>query len=197
MLVDNLMPIYDFTEVHSIIIKSSPSNVFKAIKLVSPSEMSIIFRLLFAIRSIPEKISGNRGMKFTGKKALLDQLFELGFTDLKEEKDKEVVFGTIMPVEMMKFGKTPEDLWPKIKSAAEFVDFNKSGYIMSVANLFIEDNGSGIKLTTETRTKALDEESRKVFARYWFVIRPGSALVRRLWLRAIRRRAEKAPTSSL
>jgi hypothetical protein len=45
------------------------------------------------------------------------------------------------------------------------------------------------KLTTETRVRCTDERSRRAFARYWYVIRPFSGLVRRSWLRAARRRA--------
>ena len=44
---------------------------------------------------------------------------------------------------------------------------------------------------TETRVWASDNESARKFARYWWTIRLGSGLIRRMWLRAIRRRAEK------
>jgi hypothetical protein len=35
-----------------------------------------------------------------------------------------------------------------------------------------------------------DRAYRRVFAAYWRVIYPGSALIRRMWLRAVKRRAE-------
>jgi hypothetical protein len=47
-------------------------------------------------------------------------------------------------------------------------------------------------LTTETRIYATDASSRRAFARYWRVIYPGSSLIRRMWLRAIKKRAEAA-----
>jgi hypothetical protein len=37
----------------------------------------------------------------------------------------------------------------------------------------------------------LDAAARRAFAHYWLVVRPGSGAVRRSWLRAIRRRAER------
>jgi hypothetical protein len=46
-------------------------------------------------------------------------------------------------------------------------------------------------LTTETRVYATDPAARRRFARYWRVIYPGSSLIRRMWLRAIRKRAER------
>jgi hypothetical protein len=39
---------------------------------------------------------------------------------------------------------------------------------------------------------ATDPASCRRFAVYWRVIYPGSALIRRMWLRAIRLRAERA-----
>ncbi|MCA1563325.1 MAG: hypothetical protein LC804_24755 [Acidobacteria bacterium] len=44
-------------------------------------------------------------------------------------------------------------------------------------------------LSTETRIWATDESARRRFGMYWRVIYPGSALIRRMWLRAIRKRA--------
>ena len=49
----------------------------------------------------------------------------------------------------------------------------------------------GTVLTTETRIKATDDPARRTFGRYWRVVIPGSAAIRRAWLRAIRRRAEQ------
>ena len=57
-------------------------------------------------------------------------------------------------------------------------------------NLRIEDAGpAACTLTTETRVYATDASTRRRFALYWRVIYPGSALIRRMWLRAIAHRA--------
>lgn len=59
-------------------------------------------------------------------------------------------------------------------------------------NFFMEDAGGGwTRLTTETRVHATDLKSRRRFAAYWRTIYPGSALIRVMWLRAIKARAEK------
>jgi hypothetical protein len=50
----------------------------------------------------------------------------------------------------------------------------------------------GETLSTETRVWAADPPARRRFRLYWLAIRPFSGLIRRLWLRAIKRRAESA-----
>jgi len=44
-------------------------------------------------------------------------------------------------------------------------------------------------LTTETRVRATDPRSRRLFGLYRLFIRGGSGLIRHVWLRAILRRA--------
>jgi len=48
-------------------------------------------------------------------------------------------------------------------------------------------------LTTETRVYAVGFHTLHAVAAYWRMIRPGSALIRRMWLRAIKARSESAP----
>ena len=43
---------------------------------------------------------------------------------------------------------------------------------------------------TETRIQATDAASERKFGLYWLFAQPGSALIRRVWLRAVRKRAE-------
>jgi hypothetical protein len=46
----------------------------------------------------------------------------------------------------------------------------------------------GERLTTETRVEAVDASARRSFLRYWRVVGPFSALIRRRWLAQIARR---------
>jgi hypothetical protein len=50
-------------------------------------------------------------------------------------------------------------------------------------------NGDGL-VTTETRVFSQTDAARRRFAIYWRFIRPGSGIIRRSWLEAIKRRAE-------
>ena len=55
--------------------------------------------------------------------------------------------------------------------------------------------GDGL-VTTETRVYAATDAARRGFAIYWRFIRPGSGIIRRSWLEAIKRRAEAKGTGS-
>ena len=73
----------------------------------------------------------------------------------------------------------------------QFKELVAPGVAKAAMNFRIEDAGDGAWLvSTETRVHATDTSARRAFARYWTVIRPGSGFIRRMWLRAIKRRAE-------
>jgi hypothetical protein len=58
-------------------------------------------------------------------------------------------------------------------------------------NFRIEDgDATHCSLTTETRVYTAGPQVLHGFATYWRMIYPGSALIRRMWLRAIKQRAE-------
>ena len=70
----------------------------------------------------------------------------------------------------------------------------RRGFALAAINFRLEDVGNGeTLLTTETRVYATDASTRKKVGAYWRVIYPGSALIRVMWLRAIRDRAEQMP----
>ena len=77
---------------------------------------------------------------------------------------------------------TPGEKW-----AGDFATLDRPGYAKLAIDWRLED---GV-LSTETRVVLTDEESRRAFRRYWLVIRPWSGLIRRVWLRAIARRAQR------
>ncbi len=65
-----------------------------------------------------------------------------------------------------------------------------AGQVLAAMNFVVAPDGSGGSLlSTETRVCAGDEGARRRFKLYWRMIYPGSALIRRMWLDAIRRRA--------
>lgn len=56
--------------------------------------------------------------------------------------------------------------------------------------LVTPDEHGGSNIATETRVFANSDSARRRFAIYWRIIHPGSDIIRRMWLRAIKRRAE-------
>jgi hypothetical protein len=80
---------------------------------------------------------------------------------------------------------------PKFNQHVEFRALHEPGFALAAMNFALEDDGPGAcRVTTETRVHATDARSRRLFATYWRTIYPGSALIRRTWLRAVRLRAE-------
>ena len=59
-------------------------------------------------------------------------------------------------------------------------------------NFLVTPAGPGNStISTETRVYADDAAAIHRFAIYWRLIHPGSDIIRRMWLRAIKERAEK------
>ena len=83
-----------------------------------------------------------------------------------------------------------------LRSPEEFLTFTEPGFAKAVVGFRLDPRGSGILLTTETRFVATDEATHRLMSRYWRIIRPGSNLIRTEWLRAIRRRALRAPEAT-
>jgi hypothetical protein len=78
-----------------------------------------------------------------------------------------------------------------IRAGVDFVHFTEPGYAKMAVDLRALPDGDGARLETETRVFLTDASSRRRFGAYWLVVRPFSALTRRLWLRAAKRRAER------
>jgi hypothetical protein len=75
--------------------------------------------------------------------------------------------------------------------AAAWAGFAEPGHVRMALAFRSEPSGGGARLATETRIAATDAESLRAFRRYWLIVGPFSALIRRLWLAAARRSAER------
>ena len=177
MKLDELLPRYDFHEVHATRITAPPPEALATVKAATPAEMPLV-RLLFALRSLPALVARRGGLPADPRRPLLEQMVEFGFVPLADEPD-EVVLGYLGQPWKLTGGAMP-----RLRSAAEWSAFGEPGYVKAAMNF----RADGTMLTTETRIHATDAGSRRRFGRYWRLIRPGSGLVRRSWLRAARAR---------
>jgi len=184
--LDQLAPVYQFNEVHSIQVAASREQVYRAIKDVTADEIRL-FRILTWIRRggrpSPESI-----LNVPEHMPILEVATRTGFLLLAEEPNHEIVVGTGVA--------TPPGFQPKRRpTPEEFKAVRQPGFALATMNFLVEDAGPGVStVTTETRVYATDPSTRRRFAVYWRVIYPGSALIRRMWLQAVKRRAE-APGS--
>jgi len=192
MLLDDILPAYDFTEVHSIQIKATPEVAFRALNEITMAEISPIMGWLFFLRTLPERAVGRNGSTLSRQGPLMSSMLKNGFTKLAEQTSSEIVFGTIVPSAIGRVWQKSSGMKPEVRNAAEFLAFKQPDYLIVVANYFIKeaDSPGYVIVSTESRTRALSTRARAGFAAYWRIIRPFSGLIRRLMLRGIKRRAE-------
>jgi len=180
MLINEYLSDYHFSEKHIIKVNASKDVIFKAIIDLPPNEISFLFKLLFFIRSIPPKILGRPYIGFCPNNPLLRQLEEKGFKVL-ETNEQEIVLGVIG-----RFGQLKRR---EIYRIDDFKKFNEKGSGKVVTNFYLAKNEDEVLLSTETRIYLSDKKSKRRFAMYWMIVYSGSALIRRMWLKAIKKRA--------
>jgi len=184
--LDEFVPAYQFHEYHSTRIAAGKAQVYHAIKSVTPDEI-FLFRTLIWIRRFgrpgPESI-----LNPTKDRPLLDIATKTTFLLLAEEPEKEIVVGTLVGAPR---GWRPQT--GKRPTPEDFKALHDPGFALAAMNFRIEETGPNeCMVTTETRVYATDDAARRRFAAYWRVIYPGSALIRRMWLRAIKKRASSS-----
>ncbi|HET8891859.1 MAG TPA: hypothetical protein VFQ41_23375 [Candidatus Angelobacter sp.] len=185
--LDQFVPAYQFNEFHSVRIAAPKEKIYTALRQVTADEI-LLFHTLVWLRRLgrpgPQSI-----LNPPPNMPLLDVATKTTFILLAEEPNREIAFGTLVAAPRgwrARGERTPEAFKALLAS-------QQPGFVLAAMNFRLEDcDGAGpcALLTTETRIYATDARSRRDFARYWRVIYPGSALIRRMWLRAIKKRAE-------
>ena len=191
MLLDEFMPLYQFSENHSIVIKTkSNSNVLSVIKDITPAEIPFMFELLW-LHALPSRLFSTKkksDLEIVRKKPFFEQYLNSGFILLAEDENQELVLGRIA-----QFWKLINDSIPRIDNTKEFLAFNNPSYAKAAMNFYVHHNHADdedVKFSTETRIYVHDQIARKKFARYWLVIHSFSAFNRKMLLRAVKRRLE-------
>ena len=122
-----------------------------------------------------------------GSGPIVDRFLRSGWVVLAEEPGRALVTGLIARFwEPVPGGPAP------VRDAAEFAAFREPGFAKAVTSFEVFPDDSGSRLVTETRVEGTDARARRLFALYWLLIRPGSGLIRRSLLRAVRRRCSAA-----
>ncbi|MBI3998715.1 MAG: hypothetical protein HY355_06745 [Armatimonadetes bacterium] len=191
MLLDTFLPDYHFREVHAMRVRASPSRLFRAVRDVTPADVPLASALLW-VRALPARLAGRGRPGLARRRPIIEQALRGGFVLLAEEPDRELVLGTIG-----QFWKVLGTEPPSVTTPAEFLAFDRPDYARAAINFSVEEScGGSTIIRTETRVAVADPVARRKFAAYWPVIYPGSALIRRMWLGAIKRRAERATPGS-
>jgi hypothetical protein len=171
-LIDEVMPDYDRREVHRRAADAPPDAVWAAVHDVTGAELKLM-RLLMGIRTL------GRNRRGGSDRTVLEGFKGMGFRPVAEAPGEELVIAGI--------GRfwTPSGGLQRVESGEQFAAFSEPGYAKVAFNFRL---GDGV-LSTETRIAGTDAHASRRFGLYWLLVRPGSGLIRREWLRAIALRA--------
>ena len=151
---------YEIRERHERRVPADPETAVAA-ALGIPVAPDAIVRALFRLRGLPRGGSVQRALR------------AMGFAPLREEPSCVVFGGAARP-------------WSPRSRAGAF-ERAGAGQVRIVASVEATAVEGGSLLATETRVAAVDAAARRAFRRYWLVVGPFSALVRRRWLAAAER----------
>jgi hypothetical protein len=179
-LIDKFAPAWHFREVHRIAVLAPPEAALRAIREVTAREIRG-FRLLTWLRRVGRKTSEGI-LAPPPDQPILDVALRSGFL-LLGESPREIVIGRTVVA--------PRGTAPPV-TPDEFRTITAPGCAKAVMNFRIDTAALAMCVVhTETRVWATDPRTQRNFGFYWWTIRLGSGLIRRMWLRAVRRRAEK------
>ena len=154
------LPRYDVRSVFAIDVDAPPEQALAAALAVTPGEAPLL-RALFALR----------GLRTPTAAPVWDAMARV-FTPLDATTHTAVA-------QPWRVARGP-------RRGTDFAAFDEPGWAKLAMDWRAEDG----RLVTETRVLLTDDRARRAFRRYWLVVRPFSALVRRSWLKAAKRRAE-------
>lgn len=180
--LDRWLPTYRHTEIHETTVAAPLEVVRRAVREVTGREIGLA-RILFAIRSVPARLLRQPAPPRELQRRVVDAAIAGGFILLSDEPDA-LVLGVV--------GRFWQATGSVVRFAdpKEFLAFETEGYAKGAMDFTLRDLGDGrVHVRTETRVLPLGPRATRRFGLYWFFVHPGSALLRRTWLRAIRKRA--------
>lgn len=185
--IDKFLPEYSFNELHTVRIKATTDEIKKVLHETGVKDIPAV-HFLMRIRGIADEnvdMSDRASKSNSGTDTFATPDFN--FFILSDEE-----FLTFMILKSSVLTKTKTAPPPEVNSPKEFLDFDKPGYVKVAMNFKFEKVSDGTLLSTETRVHGSGRGDGQRFARYWRIIYPGSAIIRRVWLDTIRRKAEAA-----
>jgi hypothetical protein len=167
--VADVIPTWHKRERHRISTTLPPEALLDAVETLTWGEVRI-FRMLMSARF-------RYGDRFPAREPVLGWFHDSGFV-LMSRTPTELTLASVQA--------TRGDGDPVLLTTSRDVRaFSEPGHLKLALEFRIEPG----RLVTETRVEATDAATRRLFAIYWAAIRAFSGLIRREWLRAVRRHA--------
>ncbi|HMA95095.1 MAG TPA: hypothetical protein VKP30_20530 [Polyangiaceae bacterium] len=182
--IDDFLPQFSWVEYHEARTQASLERVLESLHHVTIEDMPGV-PLLLGLRALA---GGKLSPPMADPEPLLDSMVQpgSGFLVLDASDAKELVYGIVG----RPWTNQPP---PPVNTPEEFRALDAPGQIRVAFSFRVEREPAGtIKLSTETRILGNDREAQRSFDRYWRLIYPGSAIIRRVMLDAIIARAERS-----
>lgn len=201
MLIDEVLPDFDTTIIEHIVIDAPCDVVHEAardmdfLQVHSPIVDTVMF-----VRGLPERVGRRLGRSARPGPPPAMRLADFfddagdpdaleGWVGVGEVPGRELVFGAIGKVWQ------PDIEWRSV-AADEFGEFSEPGYAKIAAGFSVRDYGSGRTLLSyEARTVGTGTTARRMFLRYWWLVRPFVRLVMRAAVATVKDLAESRETA--
>jgi hypothetical protein len=185
--IDKLLPDYTSKEYHEVIVNASVEAAKQTLQSTGVSDIPVV-HLLLKIRGIAdEKDMSNAA---ANNRACSDTFSTPDFNFFVVNPN-ELITVMILQASMITNGSKKIPAPPEITKLEQFSAFNQPGYVKVAVNFrFVNrDNGQTL-MSTETRNWPVTKKDARTFGIYWRIIYPGSAMIRRIWLDVINKKAQ-------
>jgi hypothetical protein len=179
--LDDVVPMADHVTRQSRVIDAPPDVVWEELHRLQLTSLPVSL-LLSGVRALPVLLAG-RGRRRGGRDRTYLDVVPIPI--LASEPPSHVLFGGPLQAWRLFGGKKPPVL-----DAAELREWSRPGWVKVGIEFRLTPALGGTRLTCETRVVATDPSTRRRFARYWLVVRPGSSAIRWELLTAVAMRAE-------
>ncbi len=187
LLLDRVLPGYDLAVAHAHVFRVPPAECFRAASEVDLFRAPLV-RALLDLRGLPQHLAGTlrgRGRAATPRASRatfrLKDMVGLGWTLLGETPGSEMVLGQVSRPWTAVATSTGSPM-----TLERFVNFYQPGFAKIATSLRVDPYGNrSCILTMETRVAVTDDASRQRFRRYWLLVGPFSALIRRTTMRRL------------
>lgn len=185
--IDGLLPDYAFNEFHEVCINASIEKVKQVLKVTGVKDIPVA-HLLMKIRGIADE-DVDLSDRASNNQVGAETISTPDFNFFVVSPDEWITVMILKSVIISNNADKPAP--PEISTLEQFKVFNEPGYVKVAVNFrFIGKGNDETILTTETRNNGITLKDSRVFGFYWRIIYPGSAIIRRVWLDTIKKRAQ-------
>ena len=181
MTLDDVVPHPQYRMCHARSISAPPTAVWDELGRVTMSALPLGYALE-SIRLLPAWLAGRRHQPLAERTFLDVTPIPVLFC----RPPQVVISAGLSQAWRLLGGPAP----PRLDAAA-LRAWSQPGWIKVAMEFRVEPTAAGTRLSTETRVTATDPRTRRLFAAYWFFIRPGSSAIRREVLRVVGDRASR------